>query len=62
MDLPNSLLSPLFEAAIEATEESIYNSLLLAENTTGVDNMTVQALQVDDVLGIVQGGFRSDFT
>ncbi len=62
MDLPNGLLSPLFEAAIEATEESIYNSLFQAENTTGVDNVAVKALPVDDVLEIVKRRFRGDFT
>lgn len=29
-DLPNGNMSPLFEATIEATEEAIYNSLLMA--------------------------------
>ncbi len=29
-DLPNGEISPLFEATIEATEEAIYNSLLMA--------------------------------
>ena len=29
-ELPNDLVSPLFLAAIEATEEAIYDSLLLA--------------------------------
>jgi D-aminopeptidase len=29
-ELPNGAMSPLFEAAIEATEEAIYNSLLMA--------------------------------
>jgi len=31
-DLPNSQMSPLFQAAIEATEEAIYNALLMAED------------------------------
>lgn len=30
-DLANSAMSPLFQAVIEATEEAIYNSLLMAE-------------------------------
>nr|WP_202899258.1 P1 family peptidase [Kordiimonas gwangyangensis] len=29
-DVPNGNMSPLFEATIEATEEAIYNSLLMA--------------------------------
>jgi D-aminopeptidase len=31
-DLPNGQMSPLFQAAIEATEEAIYNALLMAED------------------------------
>jgi D-aminopeptidase len=33
--VPNDLMSPLFMAAIEATEEAILNSLFMAETTTG---------------------------
>jgi D-aminopeptidase len=43
-ELPNDLLSPLFQAAIEATEEAIYNSLLFAETTTGFQGHTARAL------------------
>jgi D-aminopeptidase len=43
-ELPNDALSPLFLAAIEATEEAIYNSLLTAETTTGYCGRTVEAL------------------
>ncbi len=43
-ELPNDALSPLFLAAIEATEEAIYNSLLKAETTTGYRGRTVEAL------------------
>ena len=42
-ELPNALLSPLFQAAIEATEEAIDNSLCMAETTTGFRG-TVEAL------------------
>jgi D-aminopeptidase len=44
IELPNDALSPLFLAAIEATEEAIYNSLLKAETTTGYRGRTVEAL------------------
>ena len=44
--VPTEALSPLFEAALEATEEAVYNSLLRAETTTG-NGATVQALPVD---------------
>ncbi|MBP1853023.1 P1 family peptidase [Rhizobium halophytocola] len=36
-DLSNDAVSPLFEAAIEVTEEAILNSLAMAEPTTGYD-------------------------
>jgi len=44
IELPNDALSPLFLAAIEATEEAIYNSLLKAETITGYRGRTVEAL------------------
>lgn len=43
-ELPNDLMSPLFQAAIEATEEAIYNSLFAATTTTGYKGRTVEAL------------------
>jgi D-aminopeptidase len=46
-ELPNDLMSPLFQAAIEATEEAIYNSLCMAETMTGYQGRTVQALPLD---------------
>jgi D-aminopeptidase len=42
-------LTPLFRAAIEATEEAIYNSLTRAETTVGIDGTTVEALPLDAV-------------
>ena len=47
-ELPNARLSPLFEAAIEATEEAIYNSLCMAATTSGYRG-TIQALPLDQV-------------
>lgn len=43
-DVPNDLMSPLFQAAIEATEEAIYNSLCMAETMTGYRGVKVAAL------------------
>lgn len=43
-ELPNSALSPLFEATIEATEEAIYNALCMATTLTGYRGATVEAL------------------
>ena len=35
-NLPNDLVSPLFQAVIEATEEAIYNSMLMATTTHSI--------------------------
>ena len=44
-------MSPLFQAEIKATEESIYNSLCMAETMTGFRGRTVKALPLDDLEG-----------
>src|ERR1043166_4244318 len=44
--LSNEAMSPLFLAAIEATEEAIYNSLFRARTTSGRGH-TVEALPID---------------
>lgn len=51
-ELPNALVSPLFEAAIEATEEAIYNSLCMAETTSGLHG-TVLALPLEKVKSLI---------
>lgn len=60
-DLPNSQMSPLFQAAIEATEEAIYNALLMAEDieypVVGSDTV-VHALPVERVRAMVEGRER----
>ena len=43
-------LSPLFQAAIEATEEAIYNSMLRATTITGRNGHTREALPIADLL------------
>jgi D-aminopeptidase len=43
-EVPNDLMSPLFQAAIEATEEAIYNSLCMATTMIGYKRRTVEAL------------------
>ena len=50
----NDDMSPLFMAAIEATEEAILNSLFHAETTTGRDHHRIEALPVDKVLQIMR--------
>jgi D-aminopeptidase len=47
-EVPNAQMSPLLEAAIEATEEAIYNSLCMAETVSGYRG-TIQALPLEQV-------------
>jgi D-aminopeptidase len=51
--LSNEAMSPLFLAAIEATEEAIYNSLFRAVTTTGRGH-TVEALPLEPTLRILR--------
>ncbi|MBE1442960.1 P1 family peptidase [Paenibacillus sp. OAS669] len=44
------LMSECFRAAADATEEAIYNSLFMAETTTGQGGYIVHSLPVEDVL------------
>jgi len=53
VDLPNEFMSPLFQAAIEATEEAIYNALFMATTITGCGARTVAALPVEKVVGLL---------
>jgi D-aminopeptidase len=58
-DLPNNRISPLFQAVAEATEEAIYNSLLMArsvtsKNVTTGETHTVHELPVDKVREILK--------
>ncbi len=48
-EVPNELMSPLFQAAVEATEEAIYNALSTAETMTGYKGQTIKALPRDTV-------------
>ena len=52
-EMSNSAMSPLFQAAIEATEEAIYNALLMAETMRGYRGQ-IEALpreRVRDLIG-----------
>src|SRR5690606_23901272 len=51
--LTNEVMSPLFEAAAEATEEAIVNSLCRAETMSG-HRGTVPALPLDRVLPLLE--------
>jgi D-aminopeptidase len=48
--LMNDEMTPLFAAAIEATEEAIINSLFKAETMTGRDGHVIKALPIEEVL------------
>ncbi len=51
-EVANDPMSGLFQAAVEATEEAIYNSLFAATTTTA-NGHTIQALPVDKVKEIL---------
>ena len=53
-DLPNSAMSPLFQAVTEATEEAVYNAMLQAVSMSGIDGHRLAAIslaEVERVLG-----------
>ena len=51
--LPSDAISSLFEAALDATEEAVYNSLLKATDTTG-NGRTIRALPVDELKAVLR--------
>ncbi len=51
-EVGNSEMNPLFEAAVDATVEAIYNSLLRATTQSGA-HATVEALPIDEVKAIL---------
>ncbi len=52
--LNNDAMSPLFMAAIEATEEAIINSLFMAATTIGKSGRKVEALSIINVLELLK--------
>ena len=53
-----SALDPFFDAVVEATEEAVINSMLLAVTVTGRDGNTSLALPVADVLELLASAGR----
>jgi D-aminopeptidase len=51
--LPTDAVSPLFQAALEATEEAVYNSMFQATTVTG-SGRTLEAIPIDKVRAILQ--------
>jgi D-aminopeptidase len=47
-------MSPLFMAAIEATEEAIINSLLMARTTKGKGGRVVEALPQEKLVEVMK--------
>jgi D-aminopeptidase len=52
-EMSNDAISPLFLATIEATEEAIYNSLLMATTVQGFRG-TVEAIPIDAVMTVMR--------
>jgi len=50
----NDMMSPLFEAVVEATEEAIYNSMFKATTVTGRDGHRVEALPIEKTVEILK--------
>ena len=52
-EVANEAMSSLFQAAVEATEEAVYNSLFMA-STVQSDRGAVEALPIPEVLQILR--------
>ena len=52
--LSNEILDPLFEAAVQATEESVVDSMIVNETMTGCDGTTAYALSHDKLRQLLQ--------
>lgn len=48
-EIPNDRVSPLFQAVAEATEEAIYNSLLMANTVSTIDVRTGESRTIDEL-------------
>jgi D-aminopeptidase len=60
-ELPNDQVSPLCQAAIEVTEEAIYDSLTMAISVTGYRSRTVEALPLDRIMALLDGLGGKDY-
>ena len=54
-NLPDQTASPLFQAAIEATEEAILNSLFMAATVRGYNGFEGRAIPLDRMLELLEG-------
>jgi len=51
--LANEAMDPLFEATVEATEESIVNAMVASDTMTGIDGRTVIGLPRDELVKVL---------
>lgn len=58
--LQNDVLSPLFEAVVEATEEAILNAICMATTTVGINGHTAHALPLDRLREIMNRPTTND--
>jgi len=54
LELKNNEMTPLFLAAVEATEEAILNSLFMAESMTGAEGRVMESIPVEEVMKILE--------
>ena len=52
--LPNDEMNPIFEATVEATEESIINAMVAATTMVGIDNHRVSALPHEQLRAVLK--------
>ena len=52
--VPNDQMNPIFEATVEATEESVINAMVAATSMTGIDNHHVSALPHDQLRAVLK--------
>jgi D-aminopeptidase len=51
--VPNDRMDPLFAATVQATEESVVNAMVAAEDMTGVDGHHIRALPHDQLQAVL---------
>jgi D-aminopeptidase len=52
--LPHEMLDPLYQAVVEATEESILNAMVAAETMVGINGNTLFALPHDQMITLLE--------
>jgi L-aminopeptidase/D-esterase-like protein len=52
--LANDAMDPMFEATVEATEESIVNAMVASDTMTGIDGHTVIGLPREQLVKVLQ--------